>query len=247
MLISDLKSVEIEINGSCNRACSYCPNSISSRKNVGEMDLRRFDLIIKQLQDGNFKGVLSFHFYNEPLLHPLFFEFVTKVKERLSDSILKIYSNGTLLTIELFREAVKRGVDHFIITKHRSEREGYLFDKTYLKLTDQELKLVTFVNESKILKSNRGGILGDEFTEPLLLKMPCFIPGNMIVITCEGNLIPCFEDYFETQFMGNVFEISLDEILSSEKFLNFVLSLRKGRRDLFNICKNCNRYEVMVN
>ena len=62
--------IEIEINHDCNRACAYCPNSSLKRKNQGQMSERLFLRLLGQLKEIGYRGRISYHFYNEPLLSP---------------------------------------------------------------------------------------------------------------------------------------------------------------------------------
>src|SRR5688572_22866722 len=87
--------VEIEINHDCNRKCWYCPNAVTERKTTGEMSRENFNKLMDQLNAVNFKGEISFHFYNEPMLAKDFLWFVETARNRLKESKLELYTNGT--------------------------------------------------------------------------------------------------------------------------------------------------------
>lgn len=240
-----LKSIEIEINGKCNRQCSYCPNSIQDRSSIGEMSLEEFETILNQLDEIEYNGILSFHFYNEPLLHSRFLDFVKTSKLRLPGCCLHIYTNGTLLTYDLFKKSIEYGVSKFIVTKHESEGRSYVFDDTFLKLSPDEKKFVLFKQHNEIKKTNRAGLLHIG-ANPLKMHLePCQVPRNMIVITRQGQVLPCFEDFQEKMVVGNVFQTHLQQILMSGPYLEFVKKLMLGLRQSSELCKNCNRGEVL--
>ena len=86
MLDLKLIATEIEINSSCNRACSYCPNSITKRDEIGNMEPNIFHRIITELAKHQFKGRVSYHFYGEPLLSRYLSEYIIYVKKKLPNA-----------------------------------------------------------------------------------------------------------------------------------------------------------------
>lgn len=89
--------VEIEINHDCNRTCAYCPNATTSRKNQGQMSEELFLVLMNQLRDIGYRGRISYHFYNEPLLSPNLDRFVALTREYLPACWIELYTNGILL------------------------------------------------------------------------------------------------------------------------------------------------------
>ncbi|MDC1175385.1 radical SAM protein, partial [Bacteriovoracaceae bacterium] len=154
------KIIEIEINSNCNMACSYCPNSIGERAEKGDMDEGVFEKILDSLQEISFNGIVSFHFYNEPLLSKNIDRYASLLKARLPDVRLQIYTNGTLLTRKRFFELIDSGIDAFNVTKHEDVDDNYIFDKTYESLNEEERKRVVYNNYKQIDLSNRAGLLG---------------------------------------------------------------------------------------
>src|SRR5689334_19415572 len=104
-------SVEIEINHDCNRACAYCPNSKHERAEKGRMDRELFLRLMEQLRKIDYRGRISYHFYNEPLLSPDLEKFVACTKEHLPQAWIEIYTNGTLLNETRLSGLFKSGVD----------------------------------------------------------------------------------------------------------------------------------------
>lgn len=236
-----IRAVEIEINSYCNRACSYCPNSKLTRLETGDMKPEVFYKILDQLKLNDFKGRLSFHFYGEPLLSKNLDMFIAYARQRLPSSSLHIYSNGTLLSPSRFKSLIALGVSELFITKQEEDIDNndYLFDKTYKGLTDDQKKMVTFINHDKLLKSNRAGLLNIN-NEKLPIKRPCLIPMASIYFTLEGNVLPCYEDYLQKEVMGNIMRSDLGEIWHSPKYSLFREEIKKGERGFSELCKNCN-------
>src|SRR5262245_22586687 len=96
------KAVELELNSMCNRKCTYCPN-VSSKRPVGFMSEELFKKIIHELEEIEFDGRISYHFYGEPLLDKRLPEFVQYTKDKVPNSYAEIYSNGDFLDLEVFR------------------------------------------------------------------------------------------------------------------------------------------------
>lgn len=237
-----LMSVEVEINSECNRACAYCPNSKTERKNKGHMSVELFRRILSQLQEINFKGRLSYHFYGEPLLNPDLDKFVALTRENLPEARSSIYSNGTLLTEARLRELVALGVDRFTITRHHGIKdEDYPFAKIYAGLEPEMQMRITYQDHNDLVLSNRGGLLKVGYKEQKPpLSIPCLIPSTLMVVTVNGNVVPCFEDYHEANVMGNVWENTIAEIWKTEKYVQFREDLRLKLRHKYEACKSCN-------
>ena len=242
----DLHAVEIEINHTCNRSCTYCPNSILDRRTKGSMNIALFQLIIDRLNEVNFAGRISFHLYNEPLLHPKLKDFVEITKFKLPKSTIHLYSNGTLLTTSLFSSLQQAGVDKFIITRHEKDIESpkYVFENTWKNLSDLEKARVEYKSFDKIHFVNRGGLLSNLGSEGLHLH-PCHLPTHMLSITVDGRVLSCFEDFNENLVFGDLKEQTLLEIWNSPAYSNFRRQLKVGMRHHFKTCNGCNRRESL--
>jgi radical SAM protein with 4Fe4S-binding SPASM domain len=233
--------INIEINGSCNMACSYCPNVLSNRKSLGDMDPKLFDSLIEQLVDLEYTGRIAFEFYNEPLLAKNFNDFVRKIKKNLPRCHIVLYTNGTKINTEArLNELFDIGIDEFFITKHeglKSLKVENLIDDLPISLR----KKITFRGHDDVYFVNRGGLLSDLGTKDFNQKTPCFVASVMMVVTVEGNVLPCTEDFQEKLIMGNIKDTHVREIWSSLKYTEFREDLRQGRRSKYDVCNKCNR------
>jgi len=238
------EAVEIEINSHCNKACSYCPNSQFERIEKGSMSQELFDLIISQLQEVNFKGRVSFSFYNEPTLNPNLELFVEKIKKYLPQTFIELYTNGEVLNSQKIKTLVQKGVDRFTITKHEDVK-GNNLEEMIQSLPSELKNHVAFQLFSDINLTNRGGSLPHIGETSKTQLLPCQIPQKIVTITVEGNVLPCFEDFFQKHTMGNVRNHSLKEIWNSEAYNNFRQNLARGLRHKYDICNKCSRTEAM--
>lgn len=237
-------TIEIEINHGCNMSCSYCPNSIAERIEKGHMSYDLFSLIVDQLVEINFSGEMSFSFYNEPLLSPNLVEFIKLAKSKIKKLKIKLYSNGTYINLEKFNLLKNAGVDIFVITLHENAK-NVQFVETYKLLSDDDKMAVIYKDFSELVLTNRGGLLKHITNGRDLTFLPCLIPEKMITITVEGNVIPCFEDFYQKNQMGNVKEKTLKEIWMSDTYVKFRKDLKLGLRHTNSVCRSCNRFTVL--
>lgn len=232
-------AVEIEINNNCNMACSYCPNSEHERIEKGEMSTDTFIKIMEQLTDVNFSGRISYHFYNEPLLCSKLDEFVILTKKYLPKCIIDIYSNGTMLTKNRVERLFSLGVDKFTITEHEGVKVNYIFKNVYKELDEDKKRRVHFQGHEDLDLSNRGGLL-EHLNGNDVSVMPCYVPLFLLVITLKGNVLPCYDDFYQNHAMGNINENHINEIWKSEKYVNFRETLKKKNGRKSNpVCAKC--------
>ncbi len=236
-------AVEIEINPNCNLKCSYCPNGVYSRAEKKEMPLSLFEKIIKELSNINFSGRISYDFYNEPMLSSNFFVFVEITRKCLPKVNIELYTNGTLLTKDMILALEKIGVNYFIITKQES-----IFDlplESFVRELSCDLqKKIVFRNHTEIVKTNRGGSVPHICSNHSTALLPCMIPSSVLTITCQGNVLPCFEDFFEKNCMGNICEESLMSIWNSAKYKTFRNDLQYALRHKHQPCSVCGRIQT---
>ena len=232
-------AVEIEINHDCNQRCSYCPNSVGVRKERGQMSLKTYTMIMHQLQELNFEGRISYEFFNEPMLHHEFSDIVRVTKRMLPKSKVVLYTNGTLLNKDNFYSLLDEGIDHFNVTKHMGV-ENYHFDEMYNKLPVKYKEKIRYLNYDEIYITNRGGIMNEIInnTSPVT---PCYIPTRVIVITVKGNVLPCYEDFYQQNVMGNVNDSHIKDIWDSARYVRFRRDLRRCQRYKYITCKKCSR------
>lgn len=236
--------VEIEINHHCNLSCSYCPNANTERISKGLMSIENFRKILNQLAEINYEGRISYHFYNEPMLHPNLENFVKLSKEILPKTRSEIFTNGMFLTEAKYFALRSAGVDKFTVTQHKGIKK-IVFDETFKKLDENEKKHVKYYDHSQLIYSNRGGLVeaGKDLVEPL--KRTCLIPTCSLVITVNGNVLTCYEDFNEKSTMGNVFEEHIKDIWDKPEYAGFREDLKKGYRYKYDVCKTCNNLQVV--
>lgn len=212
--------VEIETYTVCNRKCSYCPNSKFTRGDY-KMQISLFKKIIDDLKELDYKGDITPDFYNEPFLDKRLPELLKYIKKQLPDSKIVIFSNGDFLDKRLFDE-ISNYVGLIDITDHGNLNPNIPKDEK-IKIR----KLEHF--------SSRGGLVT---VKNKITKEKCYQPTRMLVITYNGDVILCCNDYFGKHVFGNLKEESIMEVWNKKSFINARKKLREGV-PIFKICKEC--------
>jgi len=217
--------VEIEINTSCNRRCVYCPNRDYDRT-PRFMHSAAFGSIVDKLRSVGFSGRLSYHLYNEPLLHPMLNHFVAIAARILPAATQVVFTNGDLLTDDAYDSLLRAGVSHFYVTAH---------DRVAPPVREKQ----NCVFPEEVRLTNRGGALDP--AADCLYHVPCLAPSEMLIIDIDGDVLLCYEDYFKSCIMGNVFRESLYDVWFGERFSVLRALLAGGQRQQGpTICQLCN-------
>lgn|SRR3984957_11846429 len=233
------EKVELELSLACNRRCTYCPLSTDKRQNHraaknSTMARPLYDLLISQLAQISFGGALAFHFYNEPLLFKRLEEYVAVARDLLPETTRLIYTNGDYLTIDRFQSLRRAGVTIFYITRHDNAIPDHLHDVILHREVILDFR-------SDMAMNNRGGLLGPP-VDDRIRTLPCIFSAEAVVVTIDGNVLPCSCDFQEREILGNIGENHLAEIFNSERARRFRSDLLHGRRDRYGICRDCDFY-----
>jgi radical SAM protein with 4Fe4S-binding SPASM domain len=232
--------IAIETTTYCNRACSYCPNSVFNRgekKNEKLMDERLFKKIIDELSVIKYKGSIYPYFYGEPLLDERLANFMDYAHKKLPEAKIVVSTNGDYLSIQMLDKLYDAGVRSFCITIHGDIREGTKRIKDlmkYIKITRKKINILSQVMNTNTALSTRIGLVKvkkvrqDDFY--------CLAP---LCINYKGNVLLCGHDYLGmSNIFGNVEKEKVMGIWQKENFkeVRKQLAIRKY---VLDICKKC--------
>jgi radical SAM protein with 4Fe4S-binding SPASM domain len=134
-------SLGIEVTNACNLKCIMCHRQVMTRK-IGYMDFDLFKEYVRQGIEMGVKMVVPYN-YGEPLLHPKLVEMVEYIKTQSRETIVKINTNGMLLTKEYARGLIGAGIDEITFslegcTKENHEKiaRGSSYEKVLANLMD---------------------------------------------------------------------------------------------------------------
>jgi len=227
-------AINIETDWRCNRHCWYC-----SRLNQGvTMSEELFHHIILSLKAWGFKGRVSLHSYNEPLLDKRLCEFIKFVKNHLPDCPVVIFSNGDLLTKKMMSQLIGAGMDKIMVSIHEPTSEEKALELFQIASEYPTVKLMDLRDHYRNLA------LWTRGKKDLMGKIGVttkYSPCDKIytcVVKSNGNIILCCHDGLEEYVMGSLIKNSLPEIWESSKFKKIRKQVSRGRFSL-PICRQC--------
>jgi len=230
--------IQIETYSPCNRRCSCCPVGYKKRR-VTRMSDSLFRRIIDQLAERNYQGEIALHFYNEPLLEKRLPNFISYAHQKCPKSFIYFASNGDYLTIEMFRELIKRGLSQLVLSQYDPVPKERL--RIFLESADDnDWKYFTF--ERKVVEeytwSNRAGSIPKwRINEPL--KQRCTRPEVQMIINAQGQVPLCCNDYFGEESLGDVSRENVFDIWNSKRAKEIRSHLRKANRHKIKLCSGC--------
>jgi MoaA/NifB/PqqE/SkfB family radical SAM enzyme len=176
--------------------------------------------LLKDLKRTRYRGELAFHNYNEPLADPKLLTRLAEARAAIPNAKLMIFTNGDLLTPELFKELVELGVGEIRVTLYPSD--GREDDEPTLAQVDRRIQrlgleelgeasdvgrfvqrelfvggLKLVVRAARVARfGSRAGALGDsEWAWDGKRYWPCLQPTGSAAIDSHGNLKICCHVY----------------------------------------------------
>jgi len=116
-------SLGIEVTNACNLKCIMCHRQVMTRK-VGFMDFELFKECARQGIEMGVKMIVPFN-YGEPLLHPRMIDMVEYIKSRSRETMVKVNTNGMLLTKDYARNLISAGIDEITFSLEGCTKESH--------------------------------------------------------------------------------------------------------------------------
>ena len=122
--------VEISNSGMCNRKCSFCPRSDPNYKDVNEFIANELhDKICKELSEYNYKGILVYSGFNEPLLKKDIYRDIKMARKYLPEAQIEMITNGDALNNERMKKLFDSGLSVLLISVYDGEEDMKKFQK----------------------------------------------------------------------------------------------------------------------
>ena len=206
-------SIEIETVNRCNNDCSFCAvNRNNDTRQHMTMSSELFYSIVRQCRDMEYSGYLSLFSNNEPLLDRRICEFTDHARKELPKARLALFTNGILLTEEIFLYLADR-LDHLIIDNYNDEMQPI---PSVQKILDKHLHLETkcdikvYIRKKTQILSSRGGDAPNRVHEAAY-ESGCMMPFMQIVIRPDGKISKCCQDGLGHSTIGDLQKESLAE------------------------------------
>jgi radical SAM protein with 4Fe4S-binding SPASM domain len=241
--------IEISESGTCNRKCSFCPRSAPDFQDIKEFISE--DLVNKvsvELNELDYRGVVRFSGFVEPLLDKKIFNHIKIVKKFCPKSRIEMVTNGDPLSIDRLKKLFDNGLDKILISAYDGKEDVIKFQKMIDKL---KLKKDQYIIRDRSLSeefdfgitlSNRAGMMENaEYKIPKTvspLQNPCYIPSYTLFFDYMGDVLMCPHDWGKKIILGNLKKEKLIDVWFKDKSMKIRNTLANSNRN-FSPCNVC--------
>lgn len=239
--------VEIETVNRCNGNCSFCPVSRSNDTRVyQEMSDRLFEDIIGQLAEMDYSGRLALFSNNEPLLDTKILQRHCYAREKLPHARMHLFTNGTLLTIEIFRELMQY-LDELVIDNYQQnlklikpcqEIVGYCGQHPELRR-----KVTIVLRKPQEILTSRGGDAPNRNMIGSYGKERCVLPYKQLIIRPDGKVSLCCNDPLGRNTLGDLSKDKILDVWNNQRFQVVREALYQGREN-WPHCGACDAFSL---
>lgn len=120
--ISHLAKVYIEPTSQCNLSCRTCIRNAWDEP-MGQMTEVTFERILSGIEALDYRPVIFFGGFGEPLFHPMIADMVRRAKK--ASSKIELITNGMLLTEERSRALIQAGLSTLWVSVDGASPESY--------------------------------------------------------------------------------------------------------------------------
>lgn len=239
--------IEIETVNRCNGSCSFCP--VSKGNDIREYKVMSDDLfqsIIDQLADINYSGKLALFSNNEPFLDPDILIRHRYARKKLPDARMHLFTNGTLLTIERFKELMLY-LDELIIDNYHQNLKLIKPCQVIADYCEEHLELkkkVTIVlRKPQEILTTRGGDAPNRNIKTSYGKDRCILPYKQMIIRPDGQVSLCCNDPLGRNTLGDLTKDSILEVWNNQRFKVIRQALYEGREN-WPHCRFCDAFSL---
>jgi len=241
--------VEISNSGVCNRKCSFCPRSDPDYPDINEFISNNLHTkIFLELSELNYKGMIIYSGFVEPLLHKKIYENISEARRLLPEAQIELITNGDVLNLKRIKKLFASGLSTLLVSVY----DGLEEEKKFYKLCEEaKLNNNQYVIRNRYLSSddnfglnlsNRSGTLKNALysVKPLQksLKEKCNYPAYTFFIDYNGDVLMCSHDWGKKYVLGNVKNQKIIDIWCNKKFTSARKNLLNKKRD-FSPCDIC--------
>lgn len=250
--VPPFSSVEISINGLCNRSCHFCPraNNKEFKSQNLHLDFLTFKSMIDDLKSNHYGGSIAFSGFCEPLITKNLEEYIEYIHVNLPHIVIILVSNGDFINKERLQNLFKAGLSNLRISLYDGSigRERFQGMISELGLTSEQVVLrERYYKPAKgygMKMSNRGGTVSLEDdtinVKPLYqpLSNPCYYPFFKIFIDCDSKVHVCPNDWLKKYVVGSIAENSIYDIWNGMEYTQLRKKLIKADR-YTGLCDKC--------
>lgn len=241
--LDEISSVEIETRSGCNGDCGFCPMNHKIDHRLHEsMDFKTFSKIIKELENIDYRGYISYFSNNEPLLDNRIIQFIRYGRKHLPCATHSLFTNGILLNNQLFIE-LTNVLDRLCIDNYSDDLKLHNHIRDIIeKNPNVKCDVSVFVcKKSNILDTRAGNAPNRKDTNKYVST--CILPFTQLVFKPNGSMTLCCQDAFGQSAFGNINEtFSLEEIYCNINHMKILKSLKNNGRYSSLLCRHCDLF-----
>lgn len=239
--------VEIETINRCNGVCSFCPvnRNIDSRVEK-KMSKQLFEKIIAELEEICYAGRLALFSNNEPLLDERIIEFSSYAREHLPKAKIHLFTNGTLLNLDIFLEIINY-LDELIIDNYNQQLQLIPSIKIIKEYVDScgddtiRKKIKILLRKPNEILTSRGGDAPNREKIIDVSEDTCALPFQQLIIRPSGKVSLCCNDPLGKETLGDLTKETILDVWFGEKYRKIRENIAKGRKYLKH-CENCDTF-----
>ena len=234
-------SIEIETINRCNNDCSFCPvNRNNDNRPLKKMSEELYKKIIDQLADLNYTGYLSLFSNNEPLIDKRITAFLDYARKRLPSARLCLFTNGILLTNELYEVLIEK-LNYLVIDNYSDEMKMIpSVEELYCKYKNEKTKcdVKIYIRKKTQVLSSRGGESPNR-TIDVTYESGCMMPLMQIVVRPDGKISKCCQDGLGISTIGDLTKETLIQAFQNKARNCLCNELIENGRAAISGCKHC--------
>ena len=136
-----VKLVEVEVFTYCNRTCWFCPNSrIDRRSSNLYMDEELYLKILSELAEIDYRGVVTYSRYNEPLADRIILTRLRQARAALPNAILSTHTNGDYLNREYLDALRDAGLNRITIMNYLGNDDQFSDRETLTRMASKAVR-----------------------------------------------------------------------------------------------------------
>ncbi|MGV8124600.1 MAG: radical SAM/SPASM domain-containing protein [Candidatus Xenobiia bacterium LiM19] len=241
----DFSSIEIETINRCNSTCSFCPvNSRDDTRPYAVMDDALVASLLEQLGAMKYRGALALYSNNEPLLDKRITALHQKARKMVPEASIHLYTNGTLLSPELF-QALAPHLDELVIDNYDDSLRLLPTVEALIPLIEASPGLLgkvrIYIRRKNAVRRTRGGEAKNRKHIHSVLSSSCVLPFSQMVIRPDGKVSLCCQDALGKMTLGDCSKDNLTTIWQGEPFRNIRREIQKGRSAI-EMCSQCDHF-----
>lgn len=234
--------VEIETVNRCNGYCDFCPVSKNQeQREYFEMPDSLFQNIIEQLAEINYSGRLALFSNNEPFLDDKIIERHQYAREKLPNTRMHLFTNGTLLTVDKFVK-IMQYLDELVIDNYQQElkllrpcEEIYEYCKEH---PEYSRKVTIVLRKPHEILTTRGGDAPNRKEKISYGDARCVLPFKQLIIRPDGKISLCCNDPLGKVTLGDLTKDKILDVWYNDAFKGVRECLYHGRKSLTH-CEYC--------